>query len=212
MALPILDLRKRLCLNGHAIPVVEESLVWLDPYHLLDKDMDDTIDVNLVKFVCQRSNLTWLSKAMRMSLKWWCSNHHEVPLFSEILEAIKQQKPTRGSTARLPRKQSLVVALKVRGKTLFFQNTLASVILAFQDTETEDLHWFLQELYQDIKMVKNRVRGKDEPAEPANHEDEEPADSDDEPAEVNRKRHRPGPPEDIQGQHRTDHRGHQGTW
>ena len=106
---------------------------------------------------------------------------------------------------RLPRKQSLVVALQVRGKTLFFQNKLDSVILAFQDTEIADLHWFLNELYKDIVSVKNRVKGKDEPPEPAEHEEEdgddaEPAKSDDDagPAEPDRKRRRPGPPEDLQ--------------
>ena len=104
---------------------------------------------------------------------------------------------------RLPRKQSLLVALQVRGKTLVFQNKHGTVILAFQDTEKEDLHWFLQELYKDIQRVKGRVKGKEEPAEHAESDDDaEHAESDDdaepaEHAESDKKKRRLGLPEDL---------------
>ena len=129
----ILEVAQRLCLGTHAVPVERASLPSIDPYNLATT-ADEFIVVSLVSFKASGSK-GWLEQGLHLPSKWWLRNHASLPILQEILELIRCQKPKTGGQSRLPRNQKSLIALKVRGKVLWFQNDPRCVILAVRDAK-----------------------------------------------------------------------------
>ena len=107
-----------LCLNDHVVPVQTKNCSIVDPYELmegLDLDLEDTW-VSLVQFHAT-SDMSWLMKSLGMPVKWWIHNSTRIPLFLEIRELIEAKR-----NKKEPANHKCLVALQIRGKTLFVVN------------------------------------------------------------------------------------------
>ena len=124
--------------------------------------------MSLVSFKASGSK-GWLEQGLRLPSTWWLSNHASLPILQEILELIRKQKPRTGGQSRLPRNQKSLIAFKVRGKVLWFQNDSRCVILGVLDGDEglAAFRWFLEELSKDSKDVGGPAAAGDagEPAE-----------------------------------------------
>lgn len=153
-AMPVLEVKRRLCFNDCAVPAEEQDLSVLDPYNL-SNETDDNLSVSLVNFKAS-GNMTWLQKGLELSSRWWVLNHHRIPVLQEILNLIRNQKPKKGAAVRMPKNHKNLLPLQVRGKVLWFQNDSRCVILAVKKGQEalDDFQWFLQELSKDIEDLE----------------------------------------------------------
>ena len=162
-----------LCLNDQVVPVQTKVCAIVDPYGLmggLDLDMEET-KVSLVNFH-GTANMSWLMKCLEMPVKWWIHNWSRIPLILEIRESIKAKK-----NRKEPANHKCLVALPVRGKTIFFVNDTHTMTLGLLESQplpeeqpgspksqAGTLLWFCDELYKDtIKIVPDspNVRSRD---------------------------------------------------
>ena len=151
-----------LCLNDQVVPVQKKICAIVDPYELmegLDLDLEET-EVSLVCFH-GTADMSWLMKCLEMPVKWWVHNWNRIPLILEIRMRIKAKK-----SRKEPANHKCLVALQVRGKTLFVVNdtqTMALGLLESQPLSGEQpgspksqagtLRWFCDELYKDIENL-----------------------------------------------------------
>ena len=163
----ISEVARRLCLGDHAVPVERASLPFIDPYNLTTMS-GEFIATSLVTFKATGTKV-WLEQGLHLPSKWWLKNHASLPILREILELIRCQKHTTGGKSRMPRNQQSLIALKVRGKVLWFQNDSRCVILGVLDGDEglAAFRWFLEELSKDSKDVGRPAAAGDagEPAE-----------------------------------------------
>ena len=147
----VLEVARSLCLGEHAVPMERVSLPWVDPYNCATMT-EEFVVVSLVKFKASGSK-RWLEQGLHLPSKWWLRNHATLPILQEILELIRSQKPKTGGQSRLPRNHQSMIALKVRGRILLFQNDSRCVILGVLDGDEglADFRWFLEELSKDSK-------------------------------------------------------------
>ena len=162
-----LNLQLLLCLDGVALPVVNQSLPIIDPYSLAgnleDLDLEENLPVDLLSFKAS-GDVHWLMPALGMPLRWWSSKSCQLALLQEIRDLIKDKKPLKGASQRMPKQQAFLVLLKVRGRILIMQNSLTLVNLALSGTleaKKETLSWFIHELQKDLKIVKSLMDQED---------------------------------------------------
>ena len=86
--------------------------------------------VTLVPIKRQGPDVAWLCSALEVKQSWWITHMTQIPLFVEILEAIKSKKVLKGAAARMPRQPRSLVPLKIRGRVVWFANSSRSVGLA----------------------------------------------------------------------------------
>jgi hypothetical protein len=150
----VLDVRMTLCLNSYAVPLVETTLDFVDPYNLANEG-DEELHVSLVNFNAT-GDKAWLNSALEKDARWWLRNAHEVPLLREVLLLISNKKVKKGGELLMPRKHKSLVPLQLRGKVLYFQNNSRCVTLALkQGHEVEQFKWFMNELKKDISSLAN---------------------------------------------------------
>ena len=145
-----------MCVNDTAVPVTFETLPLYDPLNLFDEApaIPEEIVVTLVHF--QNTDMQWVHKCLKIQRTWWQPNQRNIPLLSEVLEIIKNNKSTKGAKRNLPRNPESLLSIELRGKILKFKNNPRVVILALEkDTATEDLLWFLEQLKGDLKAMKD---------------------------------------------------------
>ena len=151
-----------LCLNDQVVPAQTKVCAIVDPYELmegLDLDLDGT-EVSLVRFH-GTADMSWLMKCLEMPVKWWIHNWNRIPLILEIRESIKAKK-----SRKEPANHKCLVALQVRGKTLFVVNDTHTMTLGLLESQPEPeeqpgsnksqagaLRWFCDELYKDIENL-----------------------------------------------------------
>lgn len=157
-----LNLQLLLCLDGVALPVVKESLPIIDPYELAGNleniSLEEDLPVDLLSFKAS-GDVHWLMPALGMPLRWWLSNSLQLALLQEIRDLIKDKKPSQGASKRLPKQQSSLVLLKVRGRILIMQNSQSLMNLALYGTleeKKDTLSWFIKELEQDKKNLQDQ--------------------------------------------------------
>ena len=155
-----------LCLNDQVVPVQTKTCAIVDPYELmggLDLDMEET-QVSLVCFH-GRADISWLTQGLELTVKWWVRHCNRIPLILEIRERIKAKK-----NKKEPANRKCLVALQVRGKTIFVVNdthTMTLGLLEGQPLPEEQpgspknqagiLCWFCDELYKDIQNMPKEV-------------------------------------------------------
>ena len=151
-----------LCLNDQVVPVQTKVCAIVDPYGLiggLDLDMEET-KVSLVNFH-GTANMSWLMKCLEMPVKWWVTNCSRIPLILQIRERIKAKK-----NKKEPANHKCLVALQVRGKTIFVVNDTHTMTLGLLESQplpeeqpgspknqAGTLRWFCDELYKDIENL-----------------------------------------------------------
>lgn len=151
-----------LCLNDQVVPAQTKVCAIVDPYELmegLDLDLEET-KVSLVNFH-GTANMSWLMKCLEMPVKWWVHNWNRIPLILEIRERIKAKK-----NKKEPANHKCLVALQVRGKTLFVVNDTHTMTLGLLESQplpeeqpgspknqAGTLRWFCDELYKDIENL-----------------------------------------------------------
>ena len=151
-----------LCLNDQVVPAQTKKCAIVDPYELiggLDLNLEDT-EVSLVCFH-GTADMSWLMKCLEMPVKWWVHNWNRIPLILEIREGIKAKK-----NKKEPANHKCLVALQVRGKTLFVVNDTHTMTLGLLESQPEPeeqpgsnknqagaLRWFCDELYKDIENL-----------------------------------------------------------
>lgn len=157
--MPVLEVKRRLCLNDCAVPAEEQGLSFLDPYNQ-SNETDENLSVSLVNFKAS-GDMKWLQKGLKLSSRWWVLNHHRIPVLKEILNLIRTSKPKKGGAGRLPKYHKSLLPLQVRGKVLWFQNDSRCVTLAVKKGQEalDDVQWFLQELSKDIEHLEEVPEG-----------------------------------------------------
>ena len=154
-----------LCLNDHVVPVQTKVCAIVDPYELmegLDLDLEDT-EVSLVYFHAT-SDMSWLMKSLGKPVKWWIHNWNRIPLILEIRERIKAKK-----NKKEPANHKCLVALQIRGKTLFVVNDTHNTTLGLltgqvgeqpgsPENQAGTLLWFCDELHKDIENLPKEVQ------------------------------------------------------
>ena len=156
-----------LCLNDQVVPAQTKKCAIVDPYELiggLDLNLEDT-EVSLVCFH-GTADMSWLMKCLEMPVKWWVHNWNRIPLILEIREGIKAKK-----NKKEPANHKCLVALQVRGKTLFVVNDTHTMTLGLLESQSEPeeqpgstksqagaLRWFCDELYKDIENLPKKFQ------------------------------------------------------
>ena len=142
----VLEVKRCLCVNDHAIPGSG------DEHMLMCLGDHEDLKVRLVSFKTTQS-ATWLTNALGLPAKWWSQNHHRIPVILKVLELIRSGKPQTGRAVRMPKQHMRLVQLHIRGRDLWFQNRSECVVLAIRDglEGLEDLYFFLHELRTDIQ-------------------------------------------------------------
>ena len=151
-----------LCLNDQVVPAQTKVRAIVDPYQLMegpDLDLEET-EVSLVCFH-GTADMSWLMKCLEMPVKWWSHNWNRIPLFLEIRMRIKAKK-----SKKEPANHKCLVALQVRGKTLFVVNDTHTMTLGLLESQplpgeqpgspenqAGTLRWFCEELYKDIENL-----------------------------------------------------------
>ena len=116
--------------------------------------------MTLVPIKRQGPDVAWLCSALEVKQSWWITHMTQIPLFVEILEAIKSKKVFKGAAARMPRQPRSLVPLKIRGRVVWFANSSRSVGLALvQGLEIQQLEWFMDELLHDIEEMQDQEEG-----------------------------------------------------
>ena len=148
-----------LCLNDQVVPSQTKVCSIVDPYELmegLDLDLEET-EVSLVRFH-GTADMSWLMKSLGMPVKWWIHNWNRIPLILEIRELIKAKKNKKERA-----NHKCLVALQIRGKTLFVVNDTHTTTLGLltghgeqpgsPENQAGTLLWFCDELYKDIENL-----------------------------------------------------------
>ena len=151
-----------LCLNDQVVPAQTKVCAIVDPYELmegLDLDLEET-EVSLVRFH-GTADMSWLMKSLEMPVKWWIHNWNRIPLFLEIRMRIKAKK-----NRKEPANHKCLVALQVRGKTLFVVSDTHTMTLGLLESQplpgeqpgspenqAGTLLWFCDELHKDIENL-----------------------------------------------------------
>ena len=65
-----------------------------------------------------------LCAALTVKQSWWITHMTQIPLFVEILDAIKSKKVLKGIGARMPRQHKCLVPLKIRGESRLVRQQL----------------------------------------------------------------------------------------
>ena len=107
MLMPAVEVKNRLCLNDHAVPVETKRMLFVDPYNLGGMT-DEALDVSLVDLKAV-ANIDWLQMALKLGGRWWVSNHHRIPLLQQVLKLIREQKPMSGRDVRMPKNHKCLV-------------------------------------------------------------------------------------------------------
>ena len=119
-----------LCLNGHPVPVVKQTLRTIDPYELAENlehfNSEEMVEADLVSFKATAEHW-WIHQALTLPNKWWVLHSSKIPLLLEIRELIKAKKASQGSSSRLPKQPDSLVLLKVRSKILVVQNSTSQM-------------------------------------------------------------------------------------
>ena len=160
--MPVMKAELRLCLNGKVVPSENVNLPLLDPFNIAPADLNDEepCPVTLVPIKRQGPDVAWLCSALEVKQSWWITHMTQIPLFVEILEAIKSKKVSTGAGARMPRQPRSLVPLKIRGRVVWFANSSRSVGLALvQGLEIQQLEWFMDELLHDIEEMQDQEEG-----------------------------------------------------
>lgn len=170
-----------LCLNDQVVPAQTKVCAIVDPYELmegLDLDLEET-EVSLVNFH-GTANMSWLMKCLEMPVKWWIHNWNRIPLILEIRERIKAKK-----NKKEPANHKCLVALQVRGKTIFVVNDTHTMTLGLLESQplpeekpgspknqAGTLRWFCDELYKDIEnLPKEFQKPLKEDRAPSEHQE-----------------------------------------
>ena len=171
-----------LCLNDQVVPAQTKVCPIVDPYGLmegLDLDMEET-EVSLVRFHAT-ADMSWLMKSLDMPVKWWIYNCYRLPMIFEIREGIKAKK-----NKKEPANHKCLVALQIRGKTLFVVNDTHGTTLGLPESQPlpgeqpgslasqeRTLHWFCDQLYKDIQNLPKEKPLKEDrdPPVPAEHQE-----------------------------------------
>jgi hypothetical protein len=141
----------RVCVNDVAVPFVVRTSVFRDINGLAggDSDGEDFI------LVCLKAiaDVHWLEKYLDLPARWWVHNSgaSTVPLMSEIIQAIKVNKITKGRGCRFERQQNTIVAIRIRGKVILTLNNVRNLNIAFKaGDEIEGLKWLLLQFEEDF--------------------------------------------------------------
>ena len=166
--MPVIQASYRLCFQDWAVPLEETQLPWLDPYELADGFVPEgSLHVSLVNFKAS-GDMCWIEKGLELKARWWKAHHHRIPLLVEILDLIRAKKPHKGAAVLLPKNHKSLVPLKVRGKTLWFENNSRIVVLALQQgQEIDHFKWFLEEINKDIEGHAYEEEPEPDEPEPA---------------------------------------------
>ena len=156
-----LRLRKLPCLNGKLIPFQTHTVTILRDGG--KEDIEDDIKVLLLDLAASADTHSWLTGrdgGLGVNVIWCRCNFSKVPLFQELMQAIKDQKDPKKGKAKWPK---AVVEVTVRGKIMMVKNDYRSVKLAFEacgddnedlsDDNMKLLDWFLQDLHKDIQAM-----------------------------------------------------------
>lgn len=184
MPMAVLRTSWSLCLNDQVVPVQTKACAIVDPYELiegLDLDLDDLEEtkVCLVNFH-GTANMSWLMKCLERPVKWWVHNSNRIPLLLEIRERIKAKK-----NKKEPANHKCLVALQVRGKTIFVVNDAHTMTLGLLESQplpeeqpgspknqAGTLRWFCDELYKDIEnLPKESQKPPKEDRAPSDHQE-----------------------------------------
>ena len=161
------------------VPAQTKVCSIVDPYELtegLDLDLEET-EVSLVRFH-GTADMSWLMKSLEMPVKWWIQNWNRLPLILEIRELIKAKK-----NKKQPANHKCLVALQIRGKTLFVVNDSHTTTLGLltgqvgeqpgsPENQAGTLLWFCDELYKDIENLPKEFQkpSKEDRAPPEQQE------------------------------------------
>ena len=178
--MPLLRTSWSLCLNEHVVPTERKVCAIVDPYELLEGfhlDLEDT-DTTLVRFH-GTADMGWLMKSLDLPVKWWVYNWNRIPLILEVRELIKARKNKKD-----PANHTCLVALQIRGKTLFVVNDTRTTTLGLLAGQVEEqpgsreaqagtLLWFCDELHKDIENLSKEIQKplKEDRAPPEHQED-----------------------------------------
>ena len=145
----------------------EESMYFIDPYEVEPNapDPEHQVPARMVSFKAS-GNFHWLEQALDLDKQWFKRNCVQIEFLQNILQMIRAKKPTKGASARLPRQQDCLVALKVHAwsaeqapgeKIFWFRNDprFVSVVVKPGVAGLEDFQWFLQELAASIKCLQD---------------------------------------------------------
>ena len=145
----------RVCFEDTVVPLETQTLDFKDLHELKggDEDEKEFLTLNL-KASVQTKEARWLLKALgknhedKLSCVWWRNHQQDLPLIREIKAAISSWTP---SSIRMPRHSKAIVAISVRDQVILVQNSIASVVLAFEKgSEIQGLSWFVREISKDI--------------------------------------------------------------
>ena len=163
-----LEVDRKLCLGGRAVPLVERELEFEDIFQVggdLDEQMFECLSLKA------SMDPRWLQSAFKLSTKWWAMNSSKVPLIQEIREIIDSGKAKKGAAKRLSRKADVVVAINVRGHQLLVLNTVLPVTLCWPqakddgDQGIETLEWFVSEFKKDLEGMQISKKRPFEPSQ-----------------------------------------------
>ena len=184
-------LAHKVCLNNSIVPL-ESKVMEFDNIHGIDgvslEQQEQTFSFLALKAT---DSGEWLSKVFqpdltkkKMARRWW-SEIVSLPLLQEIRQAIAKSKSTKGSTARLPKRPNIVVAIEIRGQAILVLNQTRNISLAFQPgQELEGLQWFLEELEKDLGPGLDLHKNLDENLEQEDLEEESPDEEDEQKNQV----------------------------
>lgn len=144
-------LENRLCLNGEPLPFEVLNTCLEDPLNIAGGDQDDQ-DFHLLS-VKAGAEVHWLEKALHVRCRFWRKQHAFVPLVREMLKAIDEGKLRSEAAVRSSRRPGVVVAIKIRDKTVLVMNKPGLVLALRPGAESATLHWFLEELAKDLERL-----------------------------------------------------------
>jgi len=156
-----LSVQMRLCLGDMVIPIVKESLMFLDLHSEAEAGMsEDRAEWLLVNFAAT-GDLRWLEKGLNMGLRWWVKNSKTVPLLIEILDVIDSNKhKLKGRDAKLPKHHNTVVAIRIRNEVIFVKNSSTHVVVAFNEGHGQTtMAWLVAEFQKDISVMSGVDEG-----------------------------------------------------
>ena len=169
MPMAVLRTSWSLCLNDQVVPAQTKVCAIVDPYQLLTLGLDLDLEETEVSLVCFHgtADMSWLMKCLAMPVKWWVHNWNRIPLILEIRNGIKAKK-----NKKEPANHKCLVALQIRGKTLFVVNDTHTTTLGLlesqplpegpeepaeqpgsQKHQARTLLWFCDELCKDIENL-----------------------------------------------------------
>ena len=87
-----------LCLNGHPVPMVKQTLHAIDPYGLAESlehlNLEEEMEADLVSFKGSAEHW-WIHQALDLPTKWWVLHNNKISLLLEMRELIKTNKASQ---------------------------------------------------------------------------------------------------------------------